>query len=73
MEAIRRAAGSNPDCKTVITTADTFYDQRKQRIRELQSLALLDGLVPSMSSRRATAPPLPMWGAGWKMPPLPSG
>ena len=48
MEAIHRAAGSNPDCKTVITTADTFYDQRKQRIRELQSLALLDGLVPSM-------------------------
>ena len=55
MEAIHRAAGSNPDCKTVITTADTFYDQRKQRIRELQSLALLDGLVPSMLEQKDEA------------------
>ena len=55
MEAIHRAAGSNPDCKTVITTADTFYDQRKQRIKELQSLALLDGLVPSMLEQKDEA------------------
>jgi hypothetical protein len=55
MEAVHRAAGSNPDSKTVITTADTFYDQRKQRIKELQSLALLDGLVPSMLEQKDEA------------------
>lgn len=55
MEAIHTAAGSSMDAKSVVTTADTFYDQRKQRIAGLQSLALLDGLVPPMLTHKDDA------------------
>jgi len=55
MQAIHTAANSNPDSKNVITTADAFYDGRKKRIGELQSLALLDGLVPTMLSHKDEA------------------
>jgi len=48
MEAIHTAGGSNVDTKNIITTADTFYTQRRERIAELQSLALLDGLIPQI-------------------------
>jgi hypothetical protein len=48
MEAIHTAAGNNIDAKNLVTTADNFYSQKKERIAELRSLALLDGLVPPM-------------------------
>lgn len=48
MEAIHTAAEEQSDCKNIINTADTFYTEKKQRIGELKSLALLDGLVPMM-------------------------
>lgn len=48
MEAIHTAASSNIDAKNLVTTADNFYSQKKERIAELRSLALLDGLVPPM-------------------------
>lgn len=48
MEAIHTTAGSTIDAKNIITTADTFYTQQKERIAQLRSLALLDGLVPPM-------------------------
>lgn len=32
------AAKDNVDVKTVITTADTFYMQKKERIAELKSI-----------------------------------
>jgi hypothetical protein len=41
-------AGSDSASQTIITAADSFYLQKKQRIAELKSLALLDGLVPPM-------------------------
>lgn len=55
MEAIHTAGGSSFECKSIITTADTFYDQKKQRINELESLALLDGLVPPMLQHKDNA------------------
>ena len=55
MAAVHIAAGSNLECKSVVLTADAFYDQRKQRIQELQSLALLDGLVPPMYQQKDDA------------------
>ena len=55
MAAVHTAAGSNLECKSVVLTADAFYDQRKQRIQELQSLALLDGLVPPMLTQKDDA------------------
>jgi len=48
MEAIHTAGSTNDDTKDISVKADTFYMQKKQRIGELQSLALLDGLVPPM-------------------------
>ena len=55
MEAVHMAAGMSNDCKGIVTTADTFYDQKKQRIKELESLALLDGLVPPMLQHKDNA------------------
>ena len=48
LEAIHMAAKDNVNVKTVITTADTFYTQKKERITELKSVALLDSLIPQM-------------------------
>ena len=36
------------DFKNIISVADNFYDQKKQQIADLRSLALLDGLLPPM-------------------------
>lgn len=48
METIHTAAGSSIRTKDLVATADNFYSQKKERIAELRSLALLDGLVPPM-------------------------
>ena len=48
MEAIHTAGSASDDTKDISAKADTFYMQKKQRVGELQSLALLDGLVPPM-------------------------
>ena len=55
MEAIHTAAGDNLEARKVSDTADTFYAQKKQRIQELESLALLDGLTPSIIQQKDTA------------------
>ncbi len=47
MEAIHTTADMPRD-KNIVTVADTFYTQKKARIAELKSLALLDGLLPQM-------------------------
>ncbi len=46
--AIVTAANGESSCKDTLSRADTFYTQKLERIDELQSLALLDGLVPPM-------------------------
>ena len=46
---------TSADAHSIIQKADAFYDQKKERIAELQSLALLDGLIPQMLSYKDTA------------------
>ena len=48
MEKIHSASADDVRCETVLEKADRFYTQQKQRINELESLALLDGLLPPM-------------------------
>jgi len=48
MEEIHTMADDDVNCKTIIQESDTIFTQCKQRIAELQSLALLDGMVPQM-------------------------
>jgi len=47
MEAIHTTAHLDTD-RNIVAVADTFYTQKKERIAELMSLALLDGLLPQM-------------------------
>ncbi|MDD3322195.1 MAG: BREX system P-loop protein BrxC [Paludibacter sp.] len=48
MEATHQGNMNIEAVKTVMTKADSFYAEKKARIAELTSLALLDGLVPPM-------------------------
>lgn len=50
MEETHTTAGGDMNCKAIIDKSDTYFSQQKQRIAELKSLALLDGLVPQMWS-----------------------
>ena len=40
--------GSDADVRPIVQKADGFYAQKKQRIAETKSLALLDGMMPPM-------------------------
>ena len=55
MEAIHTAAGDNTLARSVTEAADNFYEQKKQRINELSSLALLDGLTPQIIQQKDSA------------------
>ena len=55
MEAIHTAAGDNTLARSVTEAADNFYEQKKQRINELGSLALLDGLSPQIIQQKDIA------------------
>lgn len=46
--AVHQAAAGHTDTKTISEKADKYYDEKKEQIRELRSLALLDGLIPPM-------------------------
>lgn len=48
MEEVHQAANGDVKVKNIITNADNFFIQRKEKIAETNSLALLDGLVPTM-------------------------
>ncbi len=48
MKAIHTAANGNSKVKNLIDISDTYYTQRKEKINETISLALLDGLEPPM-------------------------
>ena len=54
MGAIHQAAGGSYDTKNIISKADTYYEQKRQQIKDLASLALLDGLVPPMLQYKDT-------------------
>lgn len=48
MGAVHRAANGDFKANDLIARADEFYTQQKQKVRDYQSLALLDGLIPPM-------------------------
>ncbi len=50
LSEIHTGADYNMDCKTLSEKADKFFADQKERIKELNSLQLLDGLVPQMWS-----------------------
>lgn len=52
MEAIQAAASNSSNAQEVVSAAEKFYDQKKQRIAVLQNLALMDGLVPPMLTHK---------------------
>ena len=54
LEAIHTAAGDNVATRDISAAADTFYTEKQQRINELESLALLDGLIPPMLQQQNT-------------------
>lgn len=45
---IHTLAGDVHEARTISDRADKFFDQQKARVAELESLQLLDGLVPQM-------------------------
>lgn len=48
MAKIHTTSDNSEACRNLAEKADTYFAQQKQRIAELQSLALLDGLVAQM-------------------------
>ncbi len=50
MAEVHTLSDGNMDCAELVRKADTYFDQQKKKISELQSLALLDGLVPQIWS-----------------------
>lgn len=50
MEEVHTLSNGDVSCMELVKKGDTFFDQQKSKIREFQSLALLDGLVPQIWS-----------------------
>ena len=50
MAEVHTLSDGNVDCAELVRKADAYFDQQKKKISELQSLALLDGLVPQIWS-----------------------
>ena len=50
MAEVHTLSDGNMDCAELVRKADTYFDQQKKKVSELQSLALLDGLVPQIWS-----------------------
>ncbi|WP_195543170.1 BREX system P-loop protein BrxC [Massiliimalia timonensis] len=50
MAEVHMLSGGNADCTELVRKGDQFFDQQKKKIGELQSLALLDGLIPQIWS-----------------------
>lgn len=54
MAAIHQDAGGSYETRYIVAKADTYYDQKRQQIKDYTSLALLDGLVPPMLQYKDT-------------------
>ena len=50
MEEVHTLSNGDASCMELVKKGDIFFDQQKGKIQELQSLALLDGLVPQIWS-----------------------
>jgi len=48
MAEVHQASNSDINAKNIINSADNYFTQRKEKIAETKSLALLDGLIPPM-------------------------
>ena len=48
MGAVHQASKGDLRVSGVVQKADEYFDQQKKKVRDLQSLALLDGLIPPM-------------------------
>lgn len=46
--AIYQAAGGLQKVRARVESAETFYEQKRKQIREIENIALIDGLVPPM-------------------------
>jgi len=55
MAAIHQAAKDDFKAREISNKADEYYAQKKQQIKDLQSLALLDGLIPPMLQYKDSA------------------
>lgn len=54
MGAIHQASRGDLKVKAIVDKADEYYSLKRTQIREMQSLALLDGLVPPMLTYKDT-------------------
>ena len=54
MGAIHQAARDDLKAKDIVLKADEYYSQKRQQVKEIQSLALLDGLIPPMLQYKDT-------------------
>ena len=50
MEEVHTLSNGDVSCMELVKKGDTFFEQQKGKIQELQSLALLDGLIPQIWS-----------------------
>ena len=50
MEAIHTKADGEPRVKEVITESDSYFTQKKEKIKNIESLVVLDGLILQMIS-----------------------
>ena len=48
MAQVHQAANGEPEVKNIIDSADNYFTQKKEKIAETKSLALLDGFIPPM-------------------------
>lgn len=48
MEEVHVTGGDHAQCMQLLTTVDSYYSQQKERVAELNSLQLLDGLIPQL-------------------------
>jgi hypothetical protein len=55
MAEVHQAADGDPHVMNVITEVDAYFTERKEKIANTKSLALLDGLVPPMWARKDAA------------------
>lgn len=55
MGAVHQAANGDFKAKDLVSKADEYYSQQRQKVKDFQSLALLDGLIPPMLQYKDTA------------------
>ena len=69
MGAVHQAENGDFKAKDLVAKADEYYSQQRQKVKDFQSLALLDGLIPPMLQYKdsavarievAVAPPKPV-------------